>query len=103
MLRTGPQAPRDWAWRTAACVRAQAALAVGTREVLEPAYAALQPEAGLIAAVGTIDAGPVDAHLADLAEALDRPLEAAEHRARLDALCRREHLPAAPSWPASRS
>jgi DNA-binding SARP family transcriptional activator len=82
-LPPAAERPRDWMWRAAACIRAQAAVAVGDTTAQLASYHELLPEAGLLALVGSIDAGPVDAHLVSLAVALGRPDEAELHRERL--------------------
>ena len=60
---------------------ARAALAIEDRPTMERVTAALRPAvAELAAGSGVITVGPVAGHLADLAAALGRDEEAAEHR-----------------------
>jgi DNA-binding SARP family transcriptional activator len=84
--------PRDWAWLSSGCVRAQAAIALGDLAAMESAYQWLLPGSGMIASTGSFDAGPVDAYLADLAAAMRRHQDAQGHRARLAGLLAREGL-----------
>jgi hypothetical protein len=90
----GEPVPRDWAWLSGGCIHAQAALAIGDQEAIRAAYAFLLPGSGMIAATGSFDAGPVDAHLADLAAALGRTGDEARHRRLLARLREREGLAA---------
>ncbi len=91
MPALGP-GPRDWAWLSSGCIRAQAAIALGDRAAIESAYQWLLPGTGMIASTGSFDAGPVDAYLADLAAAMGRHEDAQGHRALLAELSAREGL-----------
>jgi DNA-binding SARP family transcriptional activator len=68
-LRRLPDPPRDLLFETLWCLAARAAIAVGDRETIERAYAALAPAAAELAGAGSglLTAGPVSRHLADLA------------------------------------
>ncbi|WP_433317691.1 BTAD domain-containing putative transcriptional regulator [Micromonospora sp. CA-269861] len=80
-LRALPDGPHDLLREVRLCLTARAALAVGDRPTMERAAAALRPAATEVAAgSGVVTVGPVAGHLADLAAALGRDEEAAEHR-----------------------
>lgn len=74
---------RDYYWLAFSTMRGWAAVRLGDRTVAARSYADLLPFAGRIAGLGSGSAafGPVDAALAALADLLDRPEAAAEHRA----------------------
>ena len=80
-LRALPDGPHDLLWEVRLCLTARAALAIGDRPTMERVAAALRPAAAELAAgSGMVTVGPVAAYLADLAAALGRDAEAAEHR-----------------------
>ncbi|MEU7971699.1 BTAD domain-containing putative transcriptional regulator [Micromonospora sp. NPDC049089] len=80
-LRALPDGPHDLLREVRLCLTARAALAVGDRPTMERVARALRPAATELAAgSGVVTVGPVAAHLADLAAALGRDEEAAEHR-----------------------
>lgn len=74
-LRRLPDPPRDLLFEALWCLAARAALAVGDRETMERALAALRPAAHELAGAGSglLTLGPVAGHLDDLATALGRP------------------------------
>ncbi|MBB4783343.1 AfsR/SARP family transcriptional regulator [Streptomyces rapamycinicus] len=71
-LREVPEPPRDLLLEALWCLTGQAAIAVGDRETIARAHAALTPAAAELAGAGSglLTLGPVSRHLADLAEAL---------------------------------
>ncbi|MBP8536273.1 BTAD domain-containing putative transcriptional regulator [Streptomyces sp. MK37H] len=71
-LRTVPEPPRDLLLEALWCLTGRAAIAVGDRETIALAHAALAPAAAELAGAGSglLTLGPVSRHLADLAEAL---------------------------------
>ncbi|MBI0296856.1 winged helix-turn-helix domain-containing protein [Streptomyces sp. PRKS01-29] len=71
-LRTVPEPPRDLLLEALWCLTGRAAIAVGDRETIARAHAALAPAAAELAGAGSglLTLGPVSRHLADLAEAL---------------------------------
>jgi hypothetical protein len=71
-LREVPDPPRDLLMEALWCLAARAAIAVGDREVMERAHAALSPAAAELAGAGSglLTVGPVARHLDDLAAAL---------------------------------
>lgn len=73
-LRRLPDPPRDLLLEALWCLAARAAIAVGDREAMERAHAALTPAAGELAGAGSglLTLGPVARHLDDLAVALRR-------------------------------
>lgn len=80
-LRALPDGPHDLLREVRLCLIARAALAIGDRPTMERVAAALRPAAAELAAgSGVVTVGPVAGHLADLAAALGRDEEAAEHR-----------------------
>ncbi|MEW2431028.1 BTAD domain-containing putative transcriptional regulator [Micromonospora sp. NPDC047644] len=80
-LRALPDGPHDLLREVRLCLTARAALAVRDRPTMERVARALRPAATELAAgSGVLTVGPVAAHLADLAAALGRDEEAAEHR-----------------------
>jgi DNA-binding SARP family transcriptional activator len=70
-LRQAPDPPRDLLLEALWCLTARAAIAVGDREVMDRAHAALAPAAGELAGAGSglLTLGPVARHLDDLATA----------------------------------
>ncbi|MCG5452062.1 AfsR/SARP family transcriptional regulator [Micromonospora hortensis] len=80
-LRALPDGPHDLLREVRLCLTARAALAIDDRSTMERVAAALRPAATELAAgSGVVTVGPVAGHLADLAAALGRDDEAAEHR-----------------------
>ncbi|MEW2141861.1 BTAD domain-containing putative transcriptional regulator [Micromonospora vinacea] len=80
-LRALPDGPHDLLREVRLCLTARAALAVDDRSTMERVAAALRPAVTELAAgSGVVTVGPVAGHLADLAAALGRDEEAAEHR-----------------------
>ncbi|MGC4767482.1 BTAD domain-containing putative transcriptional regulator [Micromonospora sp. DT44] len=80
-LRALPDGPHDLLREVRLCLAARAALAIGDRPTMERVAVALRPAAAELAAgSGMVSVGPVAAYLADLATALRRDAEAAEHR-----------------------
>ncbi|WP_444950698.1 BTAD domain-containing putative transcriptional regulator [Micromonospora ureilytica] len=80
-LRALPDGPHDLLREVRLCLTARAALAIGDRPTMERVAVALRPAAAELAAgSGVVTVGPVAGHLADLAAALGRDEEAAEHR-----------------------
>lgn len=75
-LRRLPEPPRDLLFEALWCLTAQAAVAVGDRETMERAYAALTPAAAELAGAGSglLTLGPVRRHLADLERHVPRPV-----------------------------
>jgi len=73
---------RDYYWLAWTTMRGHAAARLHDLEEARPVYADLLPFAGRVAGLdsGTLNAGPVDAALAALADALGRPAAAAAHR-----------------------
>ncbi|WP_432252908.1 BTAD domain-containing putative transcriptional regulator [Streptomyces sp. HNM1019] len=71
-LRTVPEPPRDLLLEALWCLTGRAAIAVGDRETIARAHAALAPAAAELAGAGSglLTLGPVSRHLTDLAEAL---------------------------------
>ncbi|WP_413807811.1 BTAD domain-containing putative transcriptional regulator [Streptomyces sp. OE57] len=71
-LRNVPVPPRDLLLETLWCLTGRAAIAVGDRETIARAHAALTPAAAELAGAGSglLTLGPVSRHLTDLAEAL---------------------------------
>ncbi|GAA2298338.1 hypothetical protein GCM10010376_12510 [Streptomyces violaceusniger] len=71
-LRTVPEPPRDLLLEALWCLTGRAAIAVGDRETIARAHAALTPAAAELAGAGSglLTLGPVSRHLTDLAEAL---------------------------------
>jgi hypothetical protein len=71
-LRQVPGPPRDLLFEALWCLAGQAAIAVGDRETMERAHAALLPAAAELAGAGSglLTLGPVSRHLDDLAVAL---------------------------------
>ncbi|WP_328650076.1 AAA family ATPase [Micromonospora sp. NBC_00330] len=89
-LRALPDGPHDLLREVRLCLTARAALAIEDRPTMERVTAALRPAvAELAAGSGVITVGPVAGHLADLAAALGRDEEAAEHRRTARALTAR--------------
>jgi DNA-binding SARP family transcriptional activator len=76
-LRRLPSPPRDLLFEALWCLAARAATAVGDRETIGRAYAALAPAAAELAGAGSglLTLGPVSRYLADLAHhgAVSRP------------------------------
>ncbi|ETK37736.1 AfsR/SARP family transcriptional regulator [Microbispora sp. ATCC PTA-5024] len=72
-LRAAPDPPRDLLFEAMWCLTGRAAVALGDRETMERARAALAPAAGELAGAGSglITLGPVAGHLAALSAALD--------------------------------
>lgn len=83
-LREVPDPPRDLLLEALWCLVGRAAVAVGDRETAERVHAGLLPPEGELAGAGSgvLTLGPVACHLADLAAALGRTRQSAEHRAR---------------------
>ncbi|MEU8387839.1 BTAD domain-containing putative transcriptional regulator [Micromonospora sp. NPDC048843] len=80
-LRALPDGPHDLLREVRLCLTARAALAIDDRPTMERVAAALRPAVTELAAgSGVVTVGPVAGHLADLAAALGRDEEAAEHR-----------------------
>jgi DNA-binding SARP family transcriptional activator len=75
-LRRLPEPPRDLLFEALWCLTARAAIAVGDRETMERAYAALTPAAAELAGAGSglLTLGPVRRHLADLERHVPRPV-----------------------------
>ncbi|GAA3221629.1 AfsR/SARP family transcriptional regulator [Nonomuraea helvata] len=73
-LRRLPEPPRDLLLEAMWCLVARAAVAVGDREAMERAHAALAPAAAELAGAGSglLTLGPVSRYLDDLAAALRR-------------------------------
>ncbi|BBJ41726.1 hypothetical protein SSPO_044440 [Streptomyces antimycoticus] len=71
-LRTVPEPPRDLLLEALWCLTGRAAIAVGDRETMSRARAALAPAAAELAGAGSglLTLGPVSRHLADLTDAL---------------------------------
>nr|WTB06172.1 winged helix-turn-helix domain-containing protein [Streptomyces antimycoticus] len=71
-LRTVPEPPRDLLLEALWCLTGRAAIAVGDRETMARARAALAPAAAELAGAGSglLTLGPVSRHLADLTDAL---------------------------------
>ncbi|MGV9856281.1 BTAD domain-containing putative transcriptional regulator [Streptomyces sp. NPDC003442] len=71
-LREVPEPPRDLLLEALWCLTGRAAIAVGDRETIARAHAALAPAEAELAGAGSglLTAGPVSRHLADLAQAL---------------------------------
>lgn len=71
-LHATPEPPRGLLQEALWCLTARAALALGDRQVMARAHAALTPAAGELAGAGSglLTLGPVSAHLTDLATAL---------------------------------
>lgn len=89
-LRALPEGPHDLLREVRLCLTARAALAIGDRPTMERVTVALRPAAAELAAgSGVVTVGPVAGHLADLAAALGRDEEAAEHRRTARALTAR--------------
>jgi DNA-binding SARP family transcriptional activator len=77
---TVPESPRDLLFEARTCLHATVAVHTGHRPLLERLYHQLLPAAGELAAgSGLVTFGPVARHLGDLARALGRSREAAEH------------------------
>ncbi|NUW33078.1 winged helix-turn-helix domain-containing protein [Nonomuraea sp. SMC257] len=73
-LREAPEPPGDLLLEALWCLTARAAVALGDRETMERAHAALLPAKRELAGAGSgvLTVGPVSAHLAALATALSR-------------------------------
>ncbi|MFE1932419.1 BTAD domain-containing putative transcriptional regulator [Streptomyces sp. NPDC059474] len=71
-LRAVPEPPRDLLLEALWCLTGRAAIAVGDRETMARARAALAPAAAELAGAGSglLTLGPVSRHLADLSDAL---------------------------------
>ncbi|TDQ54277.1 BTAD domain-containing putative transcriptional regulator [Actinorugispora endophytica] len=76
-----PDAPPGQLNEALTCLAARAAVAGGDRPAMERAYRRLLPAAGELAGAGSglLTLGPVAHHLGDLARALGRRAEAADH------------------------
>ncbi|WP_198020191.1 BTAD domain-containing putative transcriptional regulator [Nocardioides sp. J54] len=85
--------PRDMLWLPGQCFWARAAVLSAHARAAAELYPALLPYAGLIAHNGTVDAGPVDVHLAHLADLLGDPQAADEHRSAAAQWCAAEDVP----------
>lgn len=83
-LRDMPDPPRDLLMEALWCLTGLAAVALGDRETMERVHAELLPAQGELAGAGSgvLTLGPVAHHLADLATALGRTRQAAQHRER---------------------
>ncbi|MET8267817.1 BTAD domain-containing putative transcriptional regulator [Micromonospora arida] len=80
-LRALPEGPHDLLREVRLCLVGRAARALDDRATMTRVLAELLPAAAeLGAGSGVLTVGPVAGHLADLATALGRPEEAAEHR-----------------------
>ncbi|MFI6237040.1 BTAD domain-containing putative transcriptional regulator [Micromonospora sp. NPDC050784] len=80
-LRALPEGPHDLLREVRLCLVGRAARALDDRATMTRVHAELLPAADeLTAGSGVLTAGPVAGHLADLAAALGRAEEAAEHR-----------------------
>ncbi|MER7587728.1 BTAD domain-containing putative transcriptional regulator [Micromonospora sp. NPDC127501] len=80
-LRALPEGPHDLLREVRLCLVGRAARALDDRATMARVHAELLPAAEELAAgSGVLTVGPVAGHLADLAAALGRPEEAAEHR-----------------------
>ncbi|MEU7782122.1 BTAD domain-containing putative transcriptional regulator [Micromonospora parva] len=80
-LRALPEGPHDLLREVRLCLVGRAARVLGDRATMTRVHAELLPAAGELAAgSGVLTVGPVAGHLADLAAALGRDEEAAEHR-----------------------
>jgi DNA-binding SARP family transcriptional activator len=82
-----PAIPDDWVAPAALVVRGLAAAACGSDAQRAQAYEALSPGTGQIAACGSIDGGPTDWVLGQLAGSRGNPGTAREHWTRLEQLC----------------
>jgi DNA-binding SARP family transcriptional activator len=76
---TWPRIQYDWIQPSASCLRASAALAVGTDQQMKAAYDALVGFAGINVVTSTVDGGPADFYLGQLARRLDDTESAAHH------------------------
>ncbi|MEV8441785.1 BTAD domain-containing putative transcriptional regulator [Actinosynnema sp. NPDC051121] len=81
---TIPDSPHDLLFEARACLHAVIAIEADDRPTMRRLYAELLPAAGELAGAGSglVSFGPVAHHLGNLATALGRPAEAAEHRRR---------------------
>ncbi|MEC3981296.1 BTAD domain-containing putative transcriptional regulator [Amycolatopsis sp. H20-H5] len=88
---TVPDSPRDLLFEARGCLHAIAAIEAGDGPAMERLYAALLPAAGELAGAGSglLTLGPVARHLGDLAAALGRPGQAAEHYRQAQAIAER--------------
>ncbi|MFF0122087.1 BTAD domain-containing putative transcriptional regulator [Micromonospora arida] len=85
-----PEGPHDLLREVRLCLVGRAARALDDRATMARVHAELLPAADELAAgSGVLTVGPVAGHLADLATALGRPEEAAEHRRRARAVTAR--------------
>lgn len=82
--------PLDMLWLPGKCFWARAATLVGHCEAAAQLHQQLLPYEDLIAHNGTVDGGPVAAHLADLAHLLGQSASALEHARRAQDWARRE-------------
>lgn len=91
-----PESPHDLLTELRLCLSARTAMALDDRPAMERVHAALLPAANELAgaATGMVTLGPVARTLGDLAAALDRPDQAAEHRRQADAVAGRARPPA---------
>jgi DNA-binding SARP family transcriptional activator len=90
-LGDGGPLPRDLLFEARAAGQARAAIRAGDHAAMRRRYDELRPAAGELAgaASGMLSFGPVAAYLADLADALGHPDEAAEHRRQAAAIDKR--------------
>ncbi|MEU4552381.1 BTAD domain-containing putative transcriptional regulator [Micromonospora violae] len=89
-LRAVPEGPHDLLREVRLCLVGRAARALDDRATMTRVHADLLPAADEMAAgSGVLTVGPVAGHLADLAAALGRAEEAAEHRRRARAVTAR--------------
>ncbi|WP_433393324.1 BTAD domain-containing putative transcriptional regulator [Micromonospora sp. KLBMP9576] len=90
-LRALPESPHDLLREARLCLAARAALALDDQVTMRWVYAGLVPAADELAGAGSgvLTLGPVARYLADLADGLGRPDEAATHRRSADAVAAR--------------
>lgn len=91
-----PPAPRDLLFEARTCLHAIAAIQLDDRPTMASLYRELEPAAGELAGAGSglLTLRPVAHYLGDLAAALGRDAEAADHYRRAESLTRRgrEHV-----------
>lgn len=76
-----PDSPHDLLFEARTCLHAMVAIQIGDRPMMEHLYTQLIPAAGELAGAGSglLTLGPTAYHLGNLATALGRPHDAAEH------------------------
>ena len=87
------QLPTDLLWLHGMSYLCGVCHALGRSDLAPALYRTLAPYAGLVAHNGTIDAGPVDLHLARMARLAGWPDVAEKHRDAAVQLCRRIDAP----------